>query len=30
MRARALAERLGITAPDVPAGLEETSLDIDV
>ena len=29
-RARALAERLGITVPYVPAGLPETSLDIDV
>jgi hypothetical protein len=29
-RARALADRLGITVPDAAAGLEETSLDIDV
>jgi hypothetical protein len=29
-RARALAERLGITVPYAPPGLDEASLDIDV
>ena len=29
-RARALAERLGITLPDTAAAIDEASLDIDV